>query len=168
MTLVLREEQLQGTTWVGNVAGEIEPFDAQAMETKGVANGDEITGCVVYAVVDETKEQVGEVAIELFCGRDKAASFTTKSSHGFHATFEREGKHGAFVFEVHQAPGQEQESEVEKRTSQNLRRRRAEAVNDEQMVQQLVDIGFSLDDAVVALAEAEGDMVKAVDILTRK
>ncbi|PXF46934.1 putative vacuolar protein sorting-associated protein 13E [Gracilariopsis chorda] len=168
MTLVMREEQLYGTTWSGNLAREIEAFDAQAIETKGVENGDEITGCVVYAIVDEKKEQVGEVAIELFCGRDRAASFTTKSSVGFHATFEREGSHGAFVFEVHQAPDQEQESESERRMPENVERTPAETVSDENMVQQLVDIGFSLDDAVVALAEADGDMVKAVDILTRK
>lgn len=38
---------------------------------------------------------------------------------------------------------------------------------DEKLVQQLVDIGFKFEDAVSALAEASGDLVKAVDILTR-
>lgn len=39
--------------------------------------------------------------------------------------------------------------------------------DDEMLVQQLVEIGFKFEDAVVALAEAGGDMVKAVDILTK-
>lgn len=37
----------------------------------------------------------------------------------------------------------------------------------EQSIQQLIDIGFKLEDAVEALANSNGDIVKAVDLLTR-
>lgn len=42
-----------------------------------------------------------------------------------------------------------------------------EMSDDEKLVKQLVDIGFKFEDAIGALAEAGGDLVKAVDILTR-
>lgn len=40
------------------------------------------------------------------------------------------------------------------------------ASEDEKLLQQLMDIGFKFEDAVQALADANGDIVKAVDLLT--
>eukprot|EP00178_Gracilaria_changii_P010316 TRINITY_DN2_c0_g2_i2.p1 TRINITY_DN2_c0_g2~~TRINITY_DN2_c0_g2_i2.p1 ORF type:complete len:3871 (+),score=464.35 TRINITY_DN2_c0_g2_i2:339-11951(+) len=168
MILVVREGQLDGTTWGGELAKEIEGFDAQIVETERVDEGVEVTGCVVYDVLSAQRTRIGEIAVELFCGKDGAASFTTKASHGFHVDFEKEGRHGAFVFYVRESAADAASGfaggndRVVSAAGGN-----ADAISDEQMVQQLVDIGFGFEDAVVALAEAKGDMVRAVDLLTK-
>eukprot|EP00737_Agarophyton_chilense_P003458 gb/GEZJ01004052.1/.p1 GENE.gb/GEZJ01004052.1/~~gb/GEZJ01004052.1/.p1 ORF type:complete len:2446 (-),score=274.93 gb/GEZJ01004052.1/:1200-7628(-) len=169
MTLVVRQGRLDGTTWGGELAKEIQGFDAHIVETKRAEEGMEVTGCVVYNILNAQRERIGEVVVELFCGKDGAASFTTKASRGFHADFEKEGRHGAFVFYVRENRG----DPVPVRSSAGDSEMRAanaeaEAVSDEQMLQQLVDIGFGVEDALTALSVADGDMVKAVDLLTKK
>lgn len=60
-----------------------------------------------------------------------------------------------------QVTGQSQGQDAGRNTGQE------EMSEDEKLVQQLVDIGFKFEDAVAALSEAGGDLVKAVDVLTR-
>ncbi|KAI0564550.1 Vacuolar protein sorting-associated protein [Gracilaria domingensis] len=171
MILVVREGRLDGTAWRGELAKEIEGFDAQVVETERAEDGVEVAGCVVYDILSAERKRIGEVVVELFCGKDGAASFTTKASHGFHADFEKEGRHGAFVFYIRESVGDvaptRRDGSGRDGGLESAANVSVQTVSDESMVQQLVEIGFKLEDAVAALAEAEGDMVKAVDLLTK-
>lgn len=215
LELRLLKGNLDEGTWKEEPPTEIVHLDAKLFEVvvsdDGKVPGRAVNGFLVYEIVDtqeedEANERIGEIALEFFCGKDAAASFTTKASKGFQAEFEQgSASHGTLVFTVRQTvaarttvgetqtgsrwPGTDKvqdrgrsasvgsssggasrdRSGSERSTSTSsgaVKRESAGLSEDEMLVQQLVDIGFKFEDAVAALADAGGNLVKAVDILT--
>lgn len=190
---------LEVGSWRGDAPVNVPSRQARAFEVNSGPNG-EAAGCVVFQAVDRRSSDVkmGQVALDIFCGRDSAASFTTRVASTVVASCERwRGGGGAVVLSVRagegfgRRSGESESGEVEDGESadqggnaegtgasvrndvQEARESRdvgngAEMSADEKLLKQLVEIGFKFEDAVTALADAGGDLVRAVDILTSR
>lgn len=185
--LRLKEGSLECGEWRKDAPVLIKSLDAEVMEMNGSNATDSehaLSGNVVYRVVKESGEiELGQVMVEFFWDRDAATSFTTKASKGFRVEFERGGmSQGSVVFKIRRSvegesePGRgsivgNQSSRTggqDKGSTEKGRNEGSSAISrDERLLQQLMDIGFSYENSIEALAEAQGDIVRAVDLLTK-
>lgn len=185
LDLYLTEGSLEQGQWRKEVPVSVKSLDAQVIEVGGRDSqdgGQIIEGNVMYKITDMNRgRDVGQIVLEFSSGRDAATSCTTKASKGFRAEFECEGgDHGTVIFKIRRAVEGEQKTSREvlsdrekSHESQNASKLEGMQVGtsglseDERLLQQLVELGFKYEDAVPALADAGGDIVKAVDLLTK-
>eukprot|EP00177_Eucheuma_denticulatum_P002510 GFKZ01004506.1.p1 GENE.GFKZ01004506.1~~GFKZ01004506.1.p1 ORF type:complete len:3963 (-),score=461.04 GFKZ01004506.1:365-12253(-) len=158
--------------WNVEAPMRVESLDAEVAEVEG----ERIVGGMKFKVVNMFGEGLGGGRAEMVSERDSGESFVVLEFGGegrivgwgegrVQVIVEQENRAGGGlvgVFSVEEGG----DVAVEKSGRQQPGRR-GPMSDDEMLVNQLVEIGFGFEEAVVALAEAGGDMVKAVDILTR-
>lgn len=158
--------------WNVEAPMRVENLDAEVAEVEG----ERIVGGMKFKVVNMIAEGLGDGSEEIGIRRGGAEGFVVLEFGGegrivgwgegrVQVNVEQEDRAGGGlvgVFSVEEGG----DSGAEKSERQQSGRRGGMS-DEEMLVNQLVEIGFGFEEAVVALAEAGGDMVKAVDILTR-
>lgn len=194
--LRLKSGRLQQGSWKIEAPARLTEWEGAVVEVVGhdrdeaAVDGMEVYGQLEYSVVetDSGSTVIGDVVIAFRKIWDAAAEITASADNGLGAeTRDSEDNIATVVIGLTDANAKLQRHPVTGRSigveSDNSENRNSEVegqnwANDpgtsehglsdqEKSIQQLMDIGFKLEDAVEALSNADGDIVKAVDLLTR-
>lgn len=178
-TLCLTEKKIERGSFMTNPVPQIDAFGVQAFEMLCRISA---SGRITFSIgKGENSTGMGnerEIVLDFFDSGQSGLSFSASTPTGFHAEVEKSPD--SDMITICRIKPVDRDGTAEGRREdhgQASRHRPSEEVNvggnrdlsaDELSLQQLMDIGFKFEDAVVALSEAKGDLVKAVDILTSK
>lgn len=195
--LRLKSGRLEQGSWKVEAPARLAAWEGSIVQIIGhdrdetVVNEMEVCGQLEYSVVKTTSGAtvIGDVVIAFSKIWNAAAKLTTNTDDGLEAEIRSSENNTATVaisqtetateLQKYSVPGSSIDN-VESGSSET-RDTRDELQNwandpgmsdqglseQEKSIQQLIDIGFKLEDAVEALANSDGDIVKAVDLLTK-
>lgn len=181
--LKLMESWLDEGDWRLDPPPQVGAVDAEVLEAELMDKGHGRIRYGIEDVVHEARLEIsdlhnnreGDIFIEFGNseGTSPLSTMHTEATDGFLVDID-ERRDDCVVLAVHQVSDDKMSGSEKPGSGSGSRstigKKRMEGnerlSDDEKALNQLVEIGFKFEDAIVALAEAGGDMVKAVDILT--
>lgn len=173
------EAPVQISSWEANI------MEIVACQTDAVKEL-ELSGWMEYSIIEGPGARiVGSLELDFSKMQNGPSSLTAKVSNGFMTEITTSGTgSGTSVVNFRRLTVEQKSSDLESRTLPNNSHAVANITEkdkgrsigpsndrlsgEEQLLQQLMDIGFKFEDAVAALANANGDIVKAVDLLMKE